>query len=362
MPCASSASEASALARAASRPARHFDALDGLRGVAALAVALFHWLLSFNGYLAVDFFLALSGFILAHRYLYGTDRPGAYGFVTARLARLYPMHLYGLLSYALVYTLLAGDIPHYPDGTLSTFLQQLTLTHNVGLNTHGQTWNAPSWSISVEFWLNLAFFAWIGRRTRSLALLLASLVCLGLVAVLTGHLDTTFQNYFQVFNSGLLRGWAAFLLGVLAYRGYRSLQARRLSPRALGLAQAVLLAAAVALFFPRALRLLDLLAPPLFALAVTAFAFQAAWPARLLARLKGLGTISYSIYLNHLVILMGVNSGVCEPLGLAHGPLTPLYLAGLVAYSVLTYRFIEVPGKRLLRRLAPARPLPIASA
>lgn len=47
----------------------YFKSLDGLRGLAAIAVALFHWLLSFSGYLAVDFFLVLSGFILAH-YLY----------------------------------------------------------------------------------------------------------------------------------------------------------------------------------------------------------------------------------------------------------------------------------------------------
>ncbi len=48
----------------------YFKSLDGLRGLAAIAAALFHWLLSFSGYLAVDFFLVLSGFILAHRYLY----------------------------------------------------------------------------------------------------------------------------------------------------------------------------------------------------------------------------------------------------------------------------------------------------
>ena len=100
-------------------------ALDGLRGLAAIAVALFHWLLSFAGFLAVDFFLVLSGFILAHRYPY-SDSPVSSGrFVLSRLARLYPMHLFGLLSYTLVYTLLLKDIPRYPDGTLFTFLRHL---------------------------------------------------------------------------------------------------------------------------------------------------------------------------------------------------------------------------------------------
>ncbi|WP_263147281.1 acyltransferase [Pseudomonas sp. RIT-PI-AD] len=357
MRCASSASEADRgppASAAAGRPlpARRFEALDGLRGIAAIAVALFHWLLSFNGYLAVDFFLVLSGFILAHRYLYGANRPSATGFTLARLGRLYPLHLYGLLSYALVYTWLAGDIPRYPDGTLFTLLQQLTLTHNIGLNPHGQTWNAPGWSISVEFWLNLAFFACIGRRTPGPLLLLISVACLVLVGNLTGHLDTTYQNYFRVANSGLLRGWASFLLGVLAYRAYLGLRGRRLPSGALALVQVLALAMAVALFFPRplALRPLELFAPPLFALLVLAYAFQGTYPARLLGRLEGLGTISYSLYLNQLVVLMLVDSGLSAPFGYSHWALTPVYLLALLAYSALTYRYLETPGKRLFAR------------
>ncbi|MES2819190.1 MAG: acyltransferase [Pseudomonadota bacterium] len=343
---------------------RYFGALDGLRGLAAIGVALFHWLLSFQGYLAVDFFLVLSGFILAHRYLYAGERPSGRAFVLARLARLYPMHFYGLVTYTLVYFLLVKDIPRYPDGTLFTLLQQLTLTHNVGLNIHGQTWNAPGWSISVEFWLNLAFFCYIGRRTSSLHLLLMSVAGLVVIANLTGHLDTTYQNYFQVLNSGLLRGWAAFVLGILAYRAYRVLSGVRIAAWLLMVAQLVSLGLVLFLLFGRqgTLRILDLFAPFVFAALVLLFAFESSLLARLLAKLKWLGTISYSVYLNHLIILMLVDTGLGS-LGYSHWTLTPVYLIALIAYSAATYRFIERPAQRLIQKTARTwlRPRPVAT-
>src|ERR1700744_2229878 len=83
--------------------AKHFVVLDGLRGVAAIAVVILHASYCFklhvpaHAYLAVDFFFCLSGFIIAHAY----DRPFAEGrialraFVQKRISRLYPMVLAG---------------------------------------------------------------------------------------------------------------------------------------------------------------------------------------------------------------------------------------------------------------------------
>lgn len=332
---------------------KYFDALDGLRGLAALGVALFHWLLSFAGYLAVDFFLVLSGFILAHRYLHGRDGTGSGRFVLARLARLYPMHLFGLLSYALVLGWITGQFPRYPDGTLFTLVQQLTLTHNIGLNQHGLTWNAPAWSISVEFWLNLLFFCCIGRQTKSLSLLLLSVASLVLIHSQTGHLDTTYQNYFQALNSGLLRGWASFMLGVLAYRAYRRIALLELDRKLLSVAEMLAVIAALLLVFglrPSS-RPLELFAPFVFAALVLLFSLQQGLLSHLAAKLKWLGTISYSIYLNHLIVLMLVDTYLGGRLGVEHASLTPVYLALLLLYSRLTYSCIEVPGKQLLLRL-----------
>lgn len=333
----------------------YFHALDGLRGIAAIAVALFHWLLSFAGFLAVDFFLVLSGFILAHRYLYSERQVSAGRFVLSRVARLYPMHLFGLLSYAVVYTVLAGNIPRYPDGTLFTFVQQLTMTHNIGLNPHGQTWNVQSWSISVEFWLNLAFFCWIRRSTSSLSLLIMSVAGLVIIHGMTGNIDTTYQNYFQVINSGLLRGWSSFVLGILAYRGWLWARDRDWQRPAIALAELIALLGVLALFFGRGegMKPMQIFAPLLFAAVVTLFALEQGLLSRLIARCQWLGTISYSIYLNHLVVLMLVDTGL-KGLGLSHSALTPIYLGGLLVYSMATYRWIELPGKAWLLNLAAA--------
>lgn len=75
-----------------------FHTLDSLRGLAAIAIVVFHVTGDWGGYLAVDFFLVLSGFILSHKYLYMSD-VDSISFVGSRLARLYPLHIYSLFTF-----------------------------------------------------------------------------------------------------------------------------------------------------------------------------------------------------------------------------------------------------------------------
>lgn len=327
----------------------HFDSLDGLRGVAALGVALFHWLMSFYGYLAVDFFLVLSGFILAHRYLYAAKPVPALNFASARIARLYPMHLFTLIAYLFTWLALSGSMPRFPDGTIFTFVQHLTLTQNIGLNSNGLTWNAPSWSISVELWLNLLFICCITRKTSSITLIILSVASLVIIYRLTGHLDTHYQNYFQVLNSGLLRGWASFALGIVTYRAWLKLRTKTLPSKLLIGIEFICILAIAGLLYPRDsnTHALDIFAPLIFACAVLVVALGRSGSARFLAKLKWLGTISYSVYLNQLFILLLVGAAI-NKLGYSPAPLAPLYIIILLAFSSITYRYIELPGKRII--------------
>lgn len=85
--------------------AHAFVTLDGLRGLAAVAVVLFHTpelfgpgLFPAAGYLAVDFFFTLSGFVLAFAYQARLDKGLPTGqFLRVRIARLYPLYLLSLL-------------------------------------------------------------------------------------------------------------------------------------------------------------------------------------------------------------------------------------------------------------------------
>ncbi|MGH8601336.1 MAG: acyltransferase family protein, partial [Gammaproteobacteria bacterium] len=90
--------------------------------------------------------------------------------------------------------------------------------------------------------------------------------------------------------------------------------------------------------------------PFVFTAVVVVYSLQQGPLSRLASKLKWLGSISYSIYLNHLVVLMLVDTYLGR-LGFEHKLLTPAYLAFLLVYSRVTYNYIEVPGKQLLLRL-----------
>lgn len=105
------------------QPKAHYEILDGLRGVAAMAVVLFHILETFHlgnafthpfnhGYLAVDFFFLLSGFVVAYAYDDRWDRMTQWEFYKRRLIRLQPMVVMGNIIGALMFYLQAG--PSFP--------------------------------------------------------------------------------------------------------------------------------------------------------------------------------------------------------------------------------------------------------
>lgn len=84
---------------------QHFEILDGLRGIAAVAVVIFHFMefavpdysKSFiaHAYLAVDFFFCLSGFVIAYAYDNKVQKLGALQFLKLRLIRLHPLVIIG---------------------------------------------------------------------------------------------------------------------------------------------------------------------------------------------------------------------------------------------------------------------------
>lgn len=332
-----------------------FTALDALRGSAAIAVVFFHFFIDWAGYLAVDFFFVLSGFILSHGYLYGERRVGWRSFLVHRFARLYPLHVYALLVYVALVYVIERHWPVYPDGTAFTFVQHLLLLNNVGLNPHGLTFNEPSWSISTEMVVNLLFFALVTTGTASWAMALVALAGLSLIGVETGHLDVHYQNYFSWLNAGLVRCASSFLLGVLTYRLYLSMRAR--TPGS-GVTWSLMewgsLAVVVAFVVCRAAKNspLDLAMPFVFVAVVLVFALERGWVSSQLGRLAYFGKISYSLYLNQFAILYLVRH-VLHDRGV---PLTlTVYLALVWAYSHFTFKWVEQPARFALRaRLEPS--------
>lgn len=329
-------------------PGSRFCALDTLRGPAALCIAVFHFDDQWAGYLAVEFFFVLSGFLLAHGMSSRSRNMPVGLFLARRCARLYPMHLYGLATFAFSAWLLTGTPPTYPDGTFATLLQQITLTHGVGLNPHGLTWNYPSWAISVEFWAGLIVFLLLARRVGNMVLLPCALVCFGLIGWHNGSLATHYENYYSVVNSGLLRGIGSLLLGAVAYRIYQHLRLRKWTRGRLTLLELACVVATLLLIVCRSqvTSPTDFLVPFVFMASTVAFAFEGGLVSELLCKFSGIGVMSFSVYINQATVLLWLHP-LSELYDLPMAVGLSAYLVILIVYSYATYRLIERPARRM---------------
>jgi len=212
---------------------QRFIALDSMRGCCALLVAAYHLnpqgrsllgpLLA-NSYLWVDFFFVLSGFVIAHGYegrIVGLA--SARSFLVRRLARVYPLHLFVLALYvALELSRLvvggshaaAGDHPPFSGWTsLGGLAANLFLVHGLGLTDY-LTWNAPSWSISCEFW-TYALFALLALLVPMRSLLGCGLLAAGALAAIALSRPEDMNLVSGILP--LLRCIAGFFLGVAAH-------------------------------------------------------------------------------------------------------------------------------------------------
>jgi peptidoglycan/LPS O-acetylase OafA/YrhL len=329
---------------------KHFIALDSLRGFAALYVVSFHMLPFWPGWLMVDFFFALSGFVLSHAYLYSGRDTSGLQFVFHRLARLYPLHVFALFFFIFSYVVREHSFPTYADGTLYTFLQQLTLTHSIGMHTTDQPWNGPSWSVSVEFWVSILFFFLVKRSTPSIYLFIISAVCLLVIYNKSDNgLLVVTENFFGIINSGLLRCVCSFLCGVLTYRAYLALKSSegllRRVPWTFMEILSLLAVAFIILARRNSVSDIDMFAPPVFMMLILVFAFDHGWISRMLKRTIYLGKISYSIYLNHVPVI-----GLLMVLDIK-GPffLPAVYVVTLIV-SHFSYQYIEKPCRTRVRR------------
>jgi peptidoglycan/LPS O-acetylase OafA/YrhL len=178
---------------------QHYAGLDGLRGVAALAVVLFHFAgdcglkgLVPRGYLAVDFFFGLSGFVIAAAYARRLGEGlGLKRFAAIRVRRLWPMLILGDLLGALA-AVLTWSVTGSPDPRIIAVAALAGLfCVPTTLDRSAFPFNAPAWSIVYEMAVNLLWAAWAPRlTTRALAMAVGvSGLALGAALALHGGAD-----------------------------------------------------------------------------------------------------------------------------------------------------------------------------
>jgi len=223
----------------------HYPVLDGLRGTAAFSVFLFHFCEMLtpdwthnpmrHAFLAVDFFFALSGFVLGHAYdtrLLGDagprERLTLAGFLARRLVRLHPMVVIAMVIAVTVYLLdpFVGDSQQVGVKLpwtllISAFLLNLLLLPTPTLpNTFGETHSldGPSWTLLQEYIANL-LYGLFGRKLSlgvHIALCIASSAALVSTALYFGDLGHGWG--WSDFWVAPIRLACPFLLGLLVSR------------------------------------------------------------------------------------------------------------------------------------------------
>ena len=355
------------------------DALTGIRGIAAWLVVLYHIRLSLldllpapvigafaKGYLAVDLFFVLSGFVLWFNYgqrIRSGGRGQVAPFLWRRFARVWPLHAFILtlfIGFAVAIALRGTPNPNYPFTDLPL---HFLLMQNWGF-TESLTWNDPSWSISTEFAAYMAFpliaLAADWDRLRGLAL---SIVTVALLAAIYALFAAAGENTLgaNISQLGLWRCLLEFCLGITACRWWQRLRRVRHAAAVMaGLAASVVVAGLV-FSLPE-----TIFVPALFFAAILALALDQGPVARALSTRAAvyLGEISYSTYLGHfLLFILFKLLFVDETLQIGWAGLAA-FLAMLLGASIALYHGVERPAQRALNlrkprwaatpRLAPA--------
>ncbi len=212
----------------------HFEVLDGLRGIAAVSVVVFHFMevvysdysknFIGHGFLAVDFFFCLSGFVIGYAYDDRIGKMGVVEFFKSRIIRLHPLVILGSVIGILAflfdpftsYTALYGAGKIALLFLLSVLLIPFPVMPERSFNLF--SFNAPSWSLFWEYAANIlyAFILCRLKRRWLIGLTIASASALCLVSYSAGNLMGGWAG--SNFWDGCARIAYSFLAGLLVYR------------------------------------------------------------------------------------------------------------------------------------------------
>lgn len=330
-----------------------FVTMNGLRGIAAMGVVAYHWFHELpNGYLAVDFFYVLSGFVIAHAYEHRLQNGlSLRGFLAIRLIRLYPLYFIG--TAASIFIVAAsfaakGAIISAESRAFQSIPFAILMLPAPG-TTELYPLNYPAWSLFYELIANIVYAASFRIWTTARILALVAVCGVGLIAhqIAVGSLYGDGGFSWPSFWLGFMRVFFSFPAGVLIYR--LRMTNSYAAPRVPSLAIAALLLAALATSRPEFASVAVFLVFPLLVF----LSAESEPPARLLPLFATLGSASYAIYILHEPIHRIV-SAVLTKLGMTIGASADMAIFALIIPICLWLdQSYDTPLRRwLTRRLA----------
>jgi len=292
---------------------QRFESLDAFRGLAALSVVIFHMNLVgsvtelefFKGSaIFVEFFFVLSGFVLVHGYGFKKDLK-FFIFMKARFFRLYPLHLF---MFAIFLLLEFGKLTAYKYGgftfnyipftentAVSEIVPNLLLIQSWLPSSDSLSFNYPSWSISIEFYLYVLLFisVVIFSKFKTYIWIFTPIIAFYLII-----------SKSEILTSEVLRGLSCFFGGALTYLLYKKISYLRIT-KLFGSIVEIFIITFIIVIVSSDLKYKGIVTTILFYITILIFSFESGIVSSLL-RLKlfqETGKISYSIYMTHAAIL-----------------------------------------------------------
>ncbi|MFC5408187.1 acyltransferase family protein [Larkinella bovis] len=350
---------------------KRFHILDGFRGLFALLVAIYHFapgpgyightlFISHASYFT-DFFFVLSGFVIYYNYN-ELKFTGIKVFLVKRFLRLYPLHIFMLLVFLLVelgkmvlYDLIPFENPPFDRNDLMAFISHLFLVQSYGMPTYWGCWNAPSWSISAEFFsyfvfcFTIIFVRKLAYYSKISFYLIFSGLALWALFSIQGNLNIKTEQF------GFLRCAYSFFLGCMACVLHDRI---RQTPNRVvfSVLEGLFLATSVLaiMYVPASM---TYLIPIVFLATISVFSFESGYVSSLLNSevFRTLGTLSYSIYMTHYLLMFVFKIGLINILKVQNGLVYDLmlipYIVFILALSDFTYHHVEIKGKEWLAKL-----------
>lgn len=349
-------------------PTTFIRQLTGLRGIAALWVVLLHYPMylnigkglpfgpfttfMFHGYLGVDIFFVLSGYVLCYKYgesfshnpkeLYAT-------YIISRIARIYPAYLFTLLVVVIFYLLNMLDlfVTRFGNYSYSTLFLSVFMMQSWGI-VDKWCWNMPSWTVSTEWLLYLVFpFFCYSLYKVDKERLIILIICLYLASFLSMHAYPQLLLY-DAMNFGFIRAIPEFFIGFCYCRIFMI----RSNP---GYHWDALCAASIIfLIFSIKYSGNNFYCILCISLIVLGLSLSCGFVRNIFLSkpLMFLGTISYSLYLMQFPIQVLSDYMFKHPLPYGTSFLAYLLffsqIVGLILVSTLVYYWIERPSRRLI--------------
>lgn len=353
----------------------HFESLDALRGVAAILVVVFHVFEIFSGgdhtkqmlnhgYLAVDFFFLLSGFVIGHAYDDRWNKMSLKNFFKRRLIRLHPMIIAGMLIGALCFYFSASEVLFPP--VSETPIWKLVIYMLLGftllpapttMDIRGwgemHPLNGPAWSLFFEYIANIFYALFLRRLSTRILSVLTVLAGVNLIYFAVSNPNGDVIGGWSITQEQLYVGFTRllfpFLAGLVLSRIFKPIRIKYaflLSSLLLG----------VLLVMPRVGGTEHLWMNGLYDSLTIIFLFPliifigaSGEPAQKLRPVsRFLGDISYPLYIVHfpfayIFYAWVVNNGISLSEALPYGLLLLVFSVGL-SYAV--FRFYDVPVRK----------------